>query len=274
MSSSQLMKEQRPDLELASAPYPCPTFSLLTALRQYVVVLIAQLSSYRGSWFFQTFISLLVPFALVFSARVLIGTLDIHRAIFLLGGNMTMSIAFGPTTFLISKLGWSRQNREFDYWIALPVPKLTVVIAIISTAVLFALPGMLGSYVLGSLLLGLPLTGAWALLFLIPLGVLPLTGVGAFLGTLAPNGQTATLMCNMLIFVVGFLSPMFIPSGQLPRVLQITSLFIPTTYVADAFRAVLGANFGGNFVFDIIMLLLCSVVCLTLAHWKMEWRIE
>jgi ABC-2 type transport system permease protein len=272
LSSSQLIEEQRSDLAPTSAPYPCPTLSLATALRQYSVVLAAQLSSYRGSWIMQTFISLMVPFALIFSARALIGTLDIHRAIFLLGGNMTMSIAFGPTTFLISKLGWSRQNHEFDYWLALPVPKLTIVLAIISTAVLFALPGMLGSYLLGSLLLGLPLTGAWTLLFLIPLGVLPLAGVGAFLGTFAPNGQTATLLCNLLIFVVGFLSPMFIPPGQLPRILQITCLFIPTTYVADAFRSVLGANFGDSFVFDIIVLLLCSIVCLTLAHWKMEWR--
>jgi ABC-2 type transport system permease protein len=273
LSSSQLATEQRPDLALAPAPYVCPTFSLAAALRQYIVVLEAQLKSYRGSWILQSFIGLLVPFALVFSARALIGAMDTHKAIFLLGGNLTMSIAFGPTTFLISKLGWSRQNREFDYWIALPVPKLTVVLAIISTAACFALPGMLGSYILGSMLLGLPLTGAWALLLLIPLGVLPLAGVGAFLGTVAPNGQTATLICNLLIFVVGFLSPMFIPSNQLPRVLQITCLFIPTTYVADAFRAVLSAQFGNNFTLDITVLLLCSVVCLALAHWKMEWRI-
>jgi ABC-2 type transport system permease protein len=242
-------------------------------LRQYMIVLRAQLSSYRGNWVFQIFISLIVPLALVFSAKALIGSVTPARAIFLLGGNMAMSIAFGPTTFLITKLGWARQSREFDYWIALPVPKLTVVIAIISMALIFALPGLLGSYLFGSLLLGLPLSGAWALLFLIPLGVLPLAGVGALLGTLAPNGQTAGLMCNILLIVVGFLSPMFIPPDQLPRVLQITSLFIPTTYVADSFRSVLSAQFGTSFIFDIVVLVLCSALCLSLAHWKMEWRI-
>jgi len=230
------------------------------------------LSSYRGSWIFQTFVSLIVPFALVFSAKSLIGTVNSDRAVFLLGGNMAMSIAFGPTTFLISKLGWARQSREFDYWIALPVPKLVIVLAIISMALLFALPGLLGSYIFGSLLLGLSLSGAWALIFLIPLGVLPLAGVGAFLGTIAPNGQTAGLMSNIVLIVVGFLSPMFIPPQQLPRVLQITSLFIPTTYVADAFRSVMAAHFDSSFVFDVVVLVLCSVVCLVVAQWKMEWR--
>lgn len=261
------------ELLLAPAPYPIPPYSLLTALQQYIIVLRAQLSSYRGSWIFQIFISLVIPFALVFSAKSLIGSVNPERAIFLLGGNMAMSIAFGPTTFLITKLGWSRQSREFDYWIALPVPKLTVVIAIISMALIFALPGLLGSYLFGSLLLGLPLSGAWVIIFLIPLGVLPLAGVGALLGTIVPNGQAAGLMNNVLLIVVGFLSPMFISPEQLPGVLQITSLFVPTTYVADAFRAVLSAHFGANFAFDVIVLVLCSIICLAVAHWKMEWRI-
>jgi ABC-2 type transport system permease protein len=258
---------------LALTPYPFPAYTLTTALKQYLIVLLAQLSSYRGDWVFQVFISLVVPVALVFSAKSLIGTVDAGRAIFLLGGNMAMSIAFGPTTFLITKMGWSRQSREFDYWISSPVPKLVVVLAIISMALLFALPGLAGSYLFGSLLLGLPLTSSWGLIALIPLGVLPLAGVGAFLGTIAPNGQTAGLICNILLIVVGFLSPMFIEPSQLPKALQITSLFVPTTYVADAFRSVMSAHYGPHFVFDIAVLTLCSVLCLAFAQWKMEWRI-
>lgn len=272
LTDSQLVEEQEKQLVLAPAPYPLPTLSLVSVLRQYIVVLCAQLSSYRGSWVFQTFISLVVPFSLVFSAKSLIGSVHSERAIFLLGGNMAMSIAFGPTTFLISKLGWARQSREFDYWIALPVSKLIVVLAIISMAVMFALPGLLGSYIFGSLLLGLPLSGGWILIFLVPLGVLPLAGVGAFLGTIAPNGQTAGLINNMVLIVVGFLSPMLIPPEQLPRILQITSLFIPTTYVADAFRAAIGAHYDFQFLLDVIILVICSAICMAFAQWKMEWR--
>jgi ABC-2 type transport system permease protein len=262
-----------PALEGTAPPYPCPVYSWRTALKQYVIVLLAQLSSYRGDWVFQTFISLVVPVALVFSARSLIGVVDFQRAVFLLGGNMAMSIAFGPTTFLITKMGWSRENREFDYWITLPVPKLVVVLAILSMALLFALPGLFGSYILGSFLLGLPLSASWELLVLLPLGVLPLAGVGAFLGTIAPNGQTAGLICNVLLIVVGFLSPMFILPAQLPEALQITSTLVPTTYVADAFRAVISSHYDLHFVFDVVVLTLCSGIFLAFAQWKMEWRI-
>jgi ABC-2 type transport system permease protein len=271
--NSDLIEKQRSDLALAPAPYPLPIFSWRIMLRQYIIVLRAQLSSYRGSWVIQTFVSLIVPLALIFSARSLIGSVNPSRAVFLLGGNMAMSIAFGPTTFLISKLGWARQSHEFEYWIALPVHKITVILAIIAMALFFALPGLLGSYIFGSLLLGIPFSGGWMFIFLIPLGVLPLAGVGAFLGTLAPNGQTANLMGNFLLIVVGFLSPMLIPFEQVPGILQITSLFVPTTYVADAFRAVLGGEFGPKFALDIVVLVFCSGACLAFAHWKMEWRI-
>jgi hypothetical protein len=58
-----------------------------------------------------------------------------------LGGNLTTSIAFGPTSFFILKVGWAKQVREFDYWVALPLPKLTLLFAIVSVAFVFALPG-------------------------------------------------------------------------------------------------------------------------------------
>lgn len=272
MINSRSVEAQTHHLQVVAAPYPLPRSSLLILLRQYVIVLLAHLSSYRRSWVFQTFLSLIVPFALIFAAKSLLSSVGSDRAVFLLGGDMTMSIAFGPTVFLINKLGWAHHNREFDYWVALPVPKLIVVVAIISMALLFALPGLLGSYIFGSLLLGLPLSEAWALIFLIPLGVLPLAGIGAFLGTAAPNGQTASLMGDVLLVAVGFLSPMFIPPEQLPAALQITALCIPTTYVADAFRSVISAHFGLHFVVDLVVLLLCSAGCLIFAHWKLEWR--
>lgn len=273
MINSPSLEEEVLDTTLAPAPYPRPNQTPVTILRQYAILLRTMLASYRSDWFLHMFMGLLVPFALVFSAKALIGHISTAEAVFLLGGNIAMSIAFGPANFLIAKLGWARQSREFEYWIALPVSKLTLVIAIISVALLFALPGLIGSYVLGCLLLGLPLSGAWALVFLIPLGVLPLAGVGAFLGTIAPNGQTASLMGNLMLIIVGFLSPMMIPPEALPVPLQIISWFIPTTYVADSFRAVLGGHIGPRFAFDVVVLSLCSVVLLTLAHWKIEWRI-
>jgi ABC-2 type transport system permease protein len=186
---------------------------------------------------------------------------------------MTLSIATGPATFLISKIGWARQSKEFNYWIALPVPKMILVLGIISVAVLFALPGLLGTYIFGSFLLGLPFSGTvWVLIPLIPLGVLPLTGAGALLGTLAKTGEVADVLSNLLIVFVGVLSPVMLHLDSLPVPLRIMAQFMPTTYVADAFRAVLRGGSGGSLAFDLLILILFSIVLLTFTYFKLDWR--
>lgn len=270
--SPELYTTALPSDKDAPVPYPRPIRTPVTMFRQYSILLQTLLSSYRADWFLHIFMGLIVPLTLIFLMKAAIGSISVDRAIFLLGGNMAMSIAFGPTQFLITKLGWAHQSKEFEYWIALPVPKLSLVLAIITVSLLFALPGLLGSYILGCLVLGLPLSGGWALIPLIPLAVLPLAGVGAFLGTLAPNGQAANLMGNLMIVVVSFLSPMLISPEALPVPLRFISWLIPTTYVADAFRAVLHGNLGASFGIDVIVLICCSVVLLSLANWKIEWR--
>jgi hypothetical protein len=110
------------------------------------------LADYRSSWLFHSIRSLLFPLSFAFVIIATSRTLNHEGAIFLLGGILTASLAFGPTSVLIVKLGWSRQNGEFEYWIMQPIPKLVLILAIVSVALLFALPGLLVTYCLGSLL--------------------------------------------------------------------------------------------------------------------------
>lgn len=257
--------------KVANPPYARYRSTLATLTQQYLMLVRVSLVEYRTTWFFHVFSGLLIPISFAFVIIAAAGLPSPEVAIYLLGGNMALSIATGPASFLISKIGWARQSKEYHYWIALPISKFLLVLSIVSVALVFALPGILGIYVLGSLFLGLSFSGMWALLLLIPLGVLPLTGVGALLGIISPNGQTANVFSNLLIVIVGVLSPVMLPLESLPVPLRIISLFMPTTYVADAFRAVLGGH-GTNLPFDLIILTLFSVVLLAITYFRLDWR--
>jgi ABC-2 type transport system permease protein len=74
----------------------------------------------------------------------------------------------------------------------------------------------------------------------------------------------------MVVFV-GVLSPVVLPLESLPVPLRILSQFIPTTYVADAFRAVLGGQ-GTHLALDLVILTLFSVIILTLTYFRLDWR--
>ena len=259
--------------ETVTPPSPATRSPFVTLTRQYLILLGVLLAEYRTTWFIHVLNGLLVPISFTFFVVAVGGVTNSEKAIYLLGGNMAISVALSPTAFLITKLGWARQSQEFDYWVALPLSKLMMLFALISVALLFALPGLVGTYVLTSLLFKLPFNASiWILIPLIPLGVLPLTGVGAMLGTFAPNGQVANILGNIVLLFVGILSPLMLPLEALPVPLRITSQFVPTTYVADAFRTVLKGDIGTNLLVDIIVLTLFSAVLLTLTYFRLDWR--
>lgn len=260
------------DAFLAPPPYPYQRNNLVSVLRQYILCLGVLRREYRRTWFLQVLLGFLLPVGLAFFLKSIGNVTTTERAIFLLGGSLATSIAFGPTSFLIMKIGWGRQFREFDYWVALPFPKLTLVFGMISMALVFALPGIVGIYVFGNLLFGLPFTNILILLPLIPLGALSQVGLGAVLGCYAPNGQTANGIANALIVFVGFLSPMMIPASNLLLPLRIISFCFPTTYIADAFRMVMADHIDISLLFDVLILLLFSGAFLALAYLRLDWR--
>ena len=229
LTHSTILPEPQEE-KVALPPYPRRCSSARAVLRQYCIVTRIMLMEYRTSWFLQIFMALILPIGIIFFLKSVGEVKSTTQAIFLLGGNMATSIAFGPTNFLVAKMGWAKQIQEFDFWMALPLSKLTLVFAIIAVSLLFALPGLVGVYVLGSVLFGLPLMVQHLLLVpCIPLCVLPMAGLGTLLGHYAPNGPTANVLGNLLIVFVGFLSPMMIPMDVLPVPLQIIARFVPTT---------------------------------------------
>ncbi len=258
---------------VAPLPYALPPHTFAVAFRQFIVLLRLFLSEYRTLWFFYIFFGFVWPIGFIFFITTATGSMSTEQAIFILGGNMASAIAFGPAFLLINKIGAGRERHEFDYWSTLPMPKLVFVLALSLVALLLALPGLICAYLLATYMLGIPLAGGLPFLLLLPLGSLPLAGFGALLGSYTPNGETAGVVSNILTLVVGFLSPMLIRPEQLPLVLRVLAFFVPTTYVADLFRAMLGGHTQLPPLLDLAVIVACSVGFLFLVQRKMDWRV-
>lgn len=259
--------------QAAVPPYQPQHRSPAARLQQYSTIFRMLLTEYRRIWFFHLIRSLLFPVAFVFLVKVTTGSTSRAQDIFLLGGLLTTAMTFGPISTLIDKIGWSRQRHEFDYWTTLPIPKLTFILALMTVSQLFALPGLLCAYLLGSLILSVAPSGLiiLPLLLFVPLSSLPLAGLAVFLGSYAPNGQLANMIANVMTIVIGFLSPMYIPLQALPLPLRILAQFIPLTYSADAFRAILNGG-GTNLLMDIAVLCIFALLFLLLVYRKLDWR--
>lgn len=240
---------------------------------QFVRLVQVMLAEYRSMWALQVFFGFVMPMGMMYLMKYIIGGLMTpERAVFALGGNMVSSIAYGPVMLLISRIGASRQNRSFDYWANLPIAPLTWILAMSAASLILALPGLAAVYLVGSLMLDLSLARGLAILPLVPLVTLSLTGIGAFLGAYARNVQVANILSNALVGFVSFLSPIMIPLEAMPAPLQWIARLIPTTYAAQGFRAALAGHFGPGLAVDLFILVLLMAVSLVLVHRKLDWR--
>ncbi|HWI64613.1 MAG TPA: ABC transporter permease [Symbiobacteriaceae bacterium] len=230
------------------------------------------LAEYRSMWAIQAFFGFLMPLGMIYLLKYMGGAASPERAIFVLGGNLVSSIAYGPVMFLIGRIGYNRQARSFDYWANLPVAPLTWVLAMSTVSLMLALPGLIAVFLTGSWLLGFPLVRGLAVAPLIPLATLSLTGIGAFLGAYAKNLQVANIMGNAVVGFVSFLSPIMIPLEVMPLPLQYLARLVPTTYAADAFRSALAGNFGPALAYDVLILVLLMAVSLVAVHRRLNWR--
>lgn len=240
--------------------------------RMFLIVFRILISEYRNTWFYHIFLGMLLPVGLAILLKSGSTTVSFDKAIFLLGGNMVISIVFGPTVMLITKIGWGKEFREFDYWASLPVSKVILIVGMASVYFVFAIPGLLVSYGLGSWIFHLPLLGSLWLIVLAALGVLSLSGFGAMIGTYAKNGQLSSIYGNALIAIATFISPLIIPQESMPELLRLAAYALPTTYVADAFRKALVNDIGLSMLVDASMLIFFTLLFFRLVHSKLDWR--
>ena len=237
-----------------------------------MIIFRVMLAEYRNTWFYHIFFGMLLPVGLAFLISRASTVIDAEHAIYLLGGNMVISIVYGPTVMLITKIGWGKEFREIDYWVTLPVPKIAFIFAMTSVYLLFAAPGLIVAYVIGSWIFSLPLLGGILLPGVAVLGVLALSGFGALLGSVAKTGQVAGIYGNVFIAVATFLSPLMIPQEQIPAFVRLIGLFLPTTYVADVFRQALAGSMGPLFLRDVMLLVGFSIFFFALVQYKFDWR--
>lgn len=260
------------DEVIAALPYPRTRRTLRWHLAQFARVVTVSLLEFRTAWPYLIVFGCLVPLGLIFWMSRMGGEFSRERAVFILGGNLVTSIVYGPVIGMVGKIGWGKEHRTFDYWAGLPLPKLAWVLATVTVYLLLALPSVAIIFGVGALTLGIPLMNGLALIPLIPLGTLSMVGLGAFLGILAPNGQTASLFGNAMIGVVTFLTPTLLPLEQMPTVMQWIARVLPMTYAADAFRLALSGELGAPLALDIGILLLSSLGFLWVLSKRLDFR--
>ena len=233
-------------------------------------VFILRLFPLRQEWYWHILGWLIFPLGILFFIKTASGE-DTAMVLYFLTGNAIMGMIFGTVQFVSQDLAWSRQNNLLDYYAMLPISRLQLILAIVAVATITSVPGALVNLLLGTKILDVAVVWHPLLVLVIGLAVLSMSGVGVMIGVYAKSGTHANLINNLVLIVVMFLSPTFVPIERLPVALRITARLLPTTYAADALRASLAGSMGKALP-ALIVLAVWAFATLWLAVHRMEWR--
>ena len=160
-----------------------------------------------------------------------------------------------------------KEMGTFDGMLSAPINHLSVLLGKTVALSLRGLIQVIFVLIFAVLLFGVTIQGNLLLAFLmVILGIFSFIGIGIMAVSMAGSQGTGTLIMNLIMFPMMFLSGIFFPVSQMPWFMQDISNLIPLTYAADAMRKImlLNANLA-DVSTDIIILLAFGVITMLIA---------
>jgi len=191
---------------------------------------------------------------------------------YILVGNIVISLMFESMGKVSSNFAFMRWVGTFNYFATLPIQRYMLVIATLLAFALLALPALIFIIFFGAWFLAVPLHANPLVFLIIPLTMIPLSSLGAWLGTLAMTPDESNAMTLVVTFFLLCLGPVLLPPDRIPDILHWVGRLSPATYAASALRQTLIGPITPQLGWDIAMLTFFAISMTWLVSKRMEWR--
>ena len=239
--------------------------------REYWWLLHGQLHQLRLQWFWYVVMMSFVPLVTMAFLWFFTGRSP-EALLFIITGSITTALCTSAMLTLGQNIGYMKEPGSFEYYASFPISKPVFILALATRSVILSIPSSVILLLIGAFIFGVPMRPSPVTILIFILAGYSLAGLGAFVGFLSRDGQTAGLVTQIIDPLIIFLAPVYIPGEHLPRFLQYTSRFIPTTYVANALRASVAGSVTSQTWLEIGLLVVWTVLTLWAASRKLAWR--
>ncbi|MFA9557756.1 ABC transporter permease [Evansella sp. AB-rgal1] len=228
----------------------------------------------RDSWVWSVLMISLFPIITIsFLNFFMVNPTDQTITRLIIGTMVFPIILMGINTFAI-ELSMAKHSGHFVFYSSLPISKVNFILSKLISGFIMTLPSVIIMTFIGQFMFGITLHFSWIVLPIMALCIGCCVSLGMLIGFLSPNHQLTNLGSQSFMMLVSFLTPIMIPMEQLPKVLQMASYGIPTTYVAESFHILFTTGWESAVGINIAILLGFFLICLTLVLLKMDWRVE
>ena len=174
--------------------------------------------------------------------------------------------------FVSQSIGWDRQNRVMDMFIASPVKPMHYIIGYFISGLIF---------VAVDLMVMIPLIAylnAWNILFSSLVAVAPMLIVGTLVGLAIvmrikkPTNISAITNPLQMLFII--LPPVFYPAQVIPLNIRYFVLLIPTAAGAELARQLCGLSAWNNLWYPTIVLIAWVIIGVITSAKTVKWGME
>ncbi|KAB8331681.1 ABC transporter permease [Scytonema tolypothrichoides VB-61278] len=239
---------------------------------QLVDLFFMELTNWRWSWQAIILTSLVAPMLSIIALGSFAQGTGQETLGYILTGNLVMTLMFGNLDKMASRFAYMRFSGTLEYYATLPIRREALIIASVLSFFLLSLPALLGILGFGILFLKLSVSLNPVIILIIPLCVLPLAGLGAFIGTNARTPEESGSISLLVTMLMLFIGPVIIPESRLPDIVIYIGRLSPATYAASALRQTLFGTMTGQLVVDLTALVGFSLLTFWLVGSKLDWR--
>ncbi len=191
---------------------------------------------------------------------------------FLIPGLIGFAALTSPMFALVNISSSYRRDKVFKLLSLTPLTKtewlLSKIVWYIGTTVIsFILMTIVGTYVYGA-----HITLNWGIPMFLLIGPFFFVSLGMLIGSVSNSPESAAVVGNLVMFPMMFLSGTFFPVQQMPMYLQSIAHVLPLFYLIDGLTNVMIYGNFGPALFDVGLLVVCSVITFALAVRFFRWR--
>jgi ABC-2 type transport system permease protein len=241
-------------------------------LIQLCDLFLMEFSNWRWGWRSLVTTGMVAPIFTILALGLFARDSGPQALAYVLTGNVVLSLMFENLGKMTSRFSFMRATGTLDFYATLPIHRHLLVLATTFSFLVLSLPAVLVTVFFGSYFLQVPLVPHIALLLVVPLATVALSGLGALLGSSLRTPEEAMATSRVLTFVMLALGPVLIPPDRLPPFLLHLGYLSPATYAASALRQALLGPVTGRLLVDLTVLAGFSIVTFWLVDRKMEWR--
>ena len=183
-----------------------------------------------------------------------------------------MSVVLSAVFLFGQSFASQRARGEYELYATLPIRKITFISGTLIANLIMSLINVILLILIAKLVFGFDIKPTLWIIPSITLGATSVVGIGLLVGILSKGPGQAALICNVLVYILSYATPVFYPLESLSPGLRTFAFYLPTTQASASINNTLA---GGSMPFDAtVILLVWTVVLLSIVTTQLDWRLR